>query len=564
MSHIVNGTRFPLWEVPGLWDADEPQVPRKLFFSPFDGQSKFPPKYDDKEIRAELRRLGKQPVFDSDDEKALHMQEDMQKLPTGARGAASVANDGEGPVTGGGNTKMKMKAKKQKQDEFDADMAEEKGKNAPVLSKSQEDAEELREFFAEPPAVPAEDAMLKPGDDGAAAMVLPSEDPFASPPNLASHLHDLGTGKLLQELGVVDKRGRKIKMRNANKNKAFLNTDHVQKPFDKVDYISTKNYTNATLLAGKKSDLFHQVARRDPFEAKRFQIPNAAFMRMAKGVLMKVTKGTGCNAKGKKYRFNLEALTLFQEATERYIIGYMEDMNVCAKHARRKTVMVRDLLLTMRIRGDHIRRYDQSVQYGKDTANLIFPNSEEALQHMREQQAPMGSLFQTVDPMPNLDPLGVNKLQGEATPGLTSVFNPGEDPDPSKMFGLQEPTGGPMLNLSLPEPREGNDFDASLLQNVVGGDMTKNSAHLSNGQTLTPAFDLTPGGENIQDGGMTVVTNGLTPAGSATVSGGLTTGAITPAVADDLFEAAGIEGVEGEDHQMQVDMSGASLTPKEG
>lgn len=50
-------------------------------------------------------------------------------------------------------------------------------------------------------------------------------------------------------------------------------------------------------------------------------------------------------------RWQAEALLALQEATESYIIGLMEDANLCAIHAKRVTIMVRDLHLARRIRG---------------------------------------------------------------------------------------------------------------------------------------------------------------------------------------------------------------------
>ncbi len=41
-----------------------------------------------------------------------------------------------------------------------------------------------------------------------------------------------------------------------------------------------------------------------------------------------------------------------QEACEAYLTGLFEDANLCAIHARRVTVMKKDLDLARRIRGD--------------------------------------------------------------------------------------------------------------------------------------------------------------------------------------------------------------------
>jgi len=52
------------------------------------------------------------------------------------------------------------------------------------------------------------------------------------------------------------------------------------------------------------------------------------------------------------FRYQSGALSALQEATEAYIIGLFEDTNLCAIHAKRVTIMPRDIQLAMRIRGD--------------------------------------------------------------------------------------------------------------------------------------------------------------------------------------------------------------------
>ena len=55
-------------------------------------------------------------------------------------------------------------------------------------------------------------------------------------------------------------------------------------------------------------------------------------------------------ADGEK-RWQLEALMALQEASEHYMVHLFEDANLCAIHARRVTVMVKDMQLARRIRG---------------------------------------------------------------------------------------------------------------------------------------------------------------------------------------------------------------------
>ncbi|KAH9483108.1 Histone H3 [Psilocybe cubensis] len=54
-------------------------------------------------------------------------------------------------------------------------------------------------------------------------------------------------------------------------------------------------------------------------------------------------------------RFTPTALLALQEATEDYIVSVFEDTNMAAIHAKRVTIMKRDLFLARRIRGDLTR-----------------------------------------------------------------------------------------------------------------------------------------------------------------------------------------------------------------
>jgi histone H3 len=52
-------------------------------------------------------------------------------------------------------------------------------------------------------------------------------------------------------------------------------------------------------------------------------------------------------------RFTASALAVFQEAAESYLVGLFEDTNLCSIHAKRVTIMPRDIQLARRIRGEH-------------------------------------------------------------------------------------------------------------------------------------------------------------------------------------------------------------------
>ncbi|KAE8735847.1 histone H3.3 [Hibiscus syriacus] len=51
-------------------------------------------------------------------------------------------------------------------------------------------------------------------------------------------------------------------------------------------------------------------------------------------------------------RFQSHAVRALQEAAEAYLVGLFEDTNLCAIHARRVTIMPKDIQLARRIRGE--------------------------------------------------------------------------------------------------------------------------------------------------------------------------------------------------------------------
>ncbi|XP_058092552.1 histone H3.3-like [Magnolia sinica] len=51
-------------------------------------------------------------------------------------------------------------------------------------------------------------------------------------------------------------------------------------------------------------------------------------------------------------RLQSHAVLALQEAAEAYLVGLFEDTNLCAIHAKRVTIMPKDIQLTRRIRGE--------------------------------------------------------------------------------------------------------------------------------------------------------------------------------------------------------------------
>ena len=53
----------------------------------------------------------------------------------------------------------------------------------------------------------------------------------------------------------------------------------------------------------------------------------------------------------KEYRWQAEAILALQEAAEAHLVGLFEDANLCTIHAKRITLMTKDIQLARRIRG---------------------------------------------------------------------------------------------------------------------------------------------------------------------------------------------------------------------
>lgn len=73
-------------------------------------------------------------------------------------------------------------------------------------------------------------------------------------------------------------------------------------------------------------------------------IPRLPFSRLIKEIAMQKSSAG--------LRFQSSALMALQEAAEAYIVQLFEDIQLCAIHARRVTVMPRDMHLARRIRGE--------------------------------------------------------------------------------------------------------------------------------------------------------------------------------------------------------------------
>ena len=87
-------------------------------------------------------------------------------------------------------------------------------------------------------------------------------------------------------------------------------------------------------------------------EIRRYQkstellIRKAPFARLVREILQELFGAQH------PYRFQRTAIEALQEASEAYLVGLLEDSNLCAIHGRRVTIMPKDIQLARRIRGE--------------------------------------------------------------------------------------------------------------------------------------------------------------------------------------------------------------------
>jgi len=65
----------------------------------------------------------------------------------------------------------------------------------------------------------------------------------------------------------------------------------------------------------------------------------------------RVVREISNNVSPEPFRWTAEALLAMQEATEDFMVHLFEDCNLCAIHAKRVTIMPKDMQLARRIRG---------------------------------------------------------------------------------------------------------------------------------------------------------------------------------------------------------------------
>merc|ERR1712078_317561 len=85
-------------------------------------------------------------------------------------------------------------------------------------------------------------------------------------------------------------------------------------------------------------------------EIRKYQKSTELLLR--KGPFQRLVREIAGEQEGGEKKFQSQALMALQEATESFMVSMFEDSNLCALHAKRVTIMPKDMVLARRIRGD--------------------------------------------------------------------------------------------------------------------------------------------------------------------------------------------------------------------
>jgi histone H3 len=84
-------------------------------------------------------------------------------------------------------------------------------------------------------------------------------------------------------------------------------------------------------------------------EIRKFQKSTELLLR--KAPFCRLVREISNEVSPEPFRYTAESLLAIQEATEDFLVHLFEDCNLCAIHAKRVTIMPKDLQLARRIRG---------------------------------------------------------------------------------------------------------------------------------------------------------------------------------------------------------------------
>ena len=127
------------------------------------------------------------------------------------------------------------------------------------------------------------------------------------------------------------------------------------------------DYYKATPLVFKtKRDYRKNPGGRALAEIRHYQKHASHDLLIRKLPFQRVVREITQEVSNKDFRFQASALAALQEASEDYLVRLFEDTNICAIHARRVTILPKDIHLARRLRGETERKeYKPTWTYRK-------------------------------------------------------------------------------------------------------------------------------------------------------------------------------------------------------
>ena len=153
--------------------------------------------------------------------------------------------------------------------------------------------------------------------------------------------------------GANERPSAKRKLQIARKSTGGSSRRKMEHPKKISDPSKEKAVSKSAPVSGKNPKKF-RLGYKALLEIRKYQkstdllIPKLPFSRLIREVAMNLLEGRGTD-----WRFQSAAILALQEASEAFLVTLFEDSVLCAMHAKRITVMTRDMELARRIRGTY-------------------------------------------------------------------------------------------------------------------------------------------------------------------------------------------------------------------
>ena len=103
----------------------------------------------------------------------------------------------------------------------------------------------------------------------------------------------------------------------------------------------SKNVIENTTKKKLKDHAFREIVKYQ--QSIHHLIPRAPFSRLVRTVLQRIVEDGGSAFRNREFRVTKECLICLHEACEIYLTVYFEDLNLLAQHAKRVTIMAKDV-----------------------------------------------------------------------------------------------------------------------------------------------------------------------------------------------------------------------------